>query len=130
MKATHPIRLAATTLLGVALLAACGGGDDDLSGGQTAFSIVPDKVTITGPAPDVCPGGAAGIRVQIIGGSPPYQIFTNWPGLVDPSTTVVNDQSGYFDVVLGGGCFDSLSVTIRDRYNRLVIFSATAEKGK
>lgn len=130
MKATHPIRLAATTLLGVALLAACGGGDDDLSGGQTAFTIVPEEVTITGPAPDVCPGGATGIRVQIIGGSPPYQIFTNWPTLVIPSTTVVPDQAGFFNVDLGPGCFESLSVTIRDAQNRLAIFSATAEEGQ
>lgn len=129
MKKTS-IQLAASAAIAAALLAACGGGDDDLSGGQTEFSIVPTETTVTGPAPDVCPGGGTIQRVQIIGGAPPYIIFNTSPQAVSVSTDKVTDQGGFFEVTWLGGCFDKQAVTVRDTFNRTVIFSASAEEGQ
>lgn len=121
------IRLAATAALGVAMLAACGGGDDDLSGGLTEFTIVPTETTLTGPA-GFCPGAGFVQNVQIIGGSPPYAVLSTSSALT-VSTNRVDDQGGVFQVTFNGGCFENQQVTVRDRYNRLLTFAGNGEEG-
>jgi hypothetical protein len=124
---TKMIRLAAGAVIGSALLAACGGGDDDLSGGATAFSIVPTETTLTGPT-GFCPGAGFVQTVQIIGGAPPYRILSTSPALT-VSTDRVDNQGGTFDITFNGGCFENQQVTIRDTFNRFVTFSGNGEKG-
>lgn len=124
---TKMIRLVAGVLVGTGLLAACGGGDDDLSGGATAFSIVPTETTLTGPA-GLCPGAGFVQTVQIIGGAPPYRILSTSPALT-VSTDRVDNQGGTFGITFNGGCFENQQVTIRDTFNRLVTFSGNGEEG-
>lgn len=124
---TKTIRLAAGMVMGAALLAACGGGDDDLSGGSTEFSIVPTETTLTG-AVGSCPGAGFVQTVQIIGGAPPYRILSTSPALT-VSTDRVDNQGGTFNITFNGGCFENQQVTVRDTFNRLVTFSGNGEEG-
>lgn len=125
---TKTIRLAVSAAFGVALLTACGGGDDDLSGGLTEFSIVPTETTLTGPA-GFCPGGGFVQPVQVIGGAPPYDIVSTSFSLT-VSTSRLDTESGVFTVTFNGGCFENQAVTVRDQRGRTVIFTGNGEEGQ
>jgi hypothetical protein len=139
MKTNH-LRLAASTLLGVALLAACGGGDDDLRGSLTSFSVTPDTATLTGPA-GLCPGGTTGQDILIVGGTPPYRIYSSLNTLsaecaaagascgLTASTAQVDSQPGVFNIIYGGGCFTA-TISVVDYHGRKADVEVTAEEGQ
>jgi hypothetical protein len=109
----------------VLMLAGCGGGDSDLAGSPTAFSVVPTELTVTGGAAGVCYAGVVG-DVFIYGGAPPYRLNNSFPDQVSLNTSVVNDWGGKFTVTYtGGGCIDPGSVTVVDSLNNIVTLTLT-----
>ncbi len=124
---------AATAVAAAVLLASCGGGNDNEAGGLTAFNIVPNALTLSGPDPDTCGVGYAG-RVYVFGGSGPYRLFNVGAGApgseyVQLSKTTVDRPGDFFEVTLLG-CMSSISVAVVDQQGRQVLLSLTSNKGE
>lgn len=114
-------------------LAACGGGDKGEAGSPTAFSTVPDEITLSGPNADTCGGGFAG-RVFIYGGAAPYRIDNTHPLLVAVSRKTVDNRTGgdaYFDVTyLTSACMDNIQLVVTDALDKKVEISLSSIKGE
>jgi hypothetical protein len=127
---TKTIRLVASVLVGTGLLAACGGGDDDLSGGRTAFSVVPTQVTWSPPPgspPNSCPGGGGVTVHQVLGGAPPYRILST-SDQVSLSADRLDTEGGTFSTIFNGGCGETF-VTVRDQYNATITLTIKGTSG-
>jgi hypothetical protein len=122
----NTLALALSTLL---LATACGGGDDDEAGSMTPLSVVPNDVTVTGPA-GFCPGSGQIMTARIYGGTAPYRLDNAFPQLVGLDKASVGDRGGSFIVTsLGAGCLDKGSIVIRDKNERQVVLTVTLEEG-
>jgi hypothetical protein len=126
---SFPLTLAITVLSSVAVLAACGGGDDDTAGSPTAFSVVPTTITLSVPAgnPDGIAVGTCGndlngngSRVFVYGGVAPYRLDNTSPDEVVLDRTSVGNRGDYFTAWFTGGCTTSSIVVIRDALDRQV----------
>ncbi|WP_425257610.1 hypothetical protein ACPOLB_19085 [Rubrivivax sp. RP6-9] len=132
MKIRHLALRAATAFAAAALLASCGGGNDNEAGGLTAFNITPSALTLTGPNEDTCGVGHAG-RVYVFGGSAPYRVFNSGAGVpgnefIVLSRTTLDRPGEYFDVTLLG-CMTTIPVTVVDQQGRQVTLSLSSVKG-
>src|SRR5215467_3216567 len=94
----------AAVLLSVAMsavLASCGGSDDQ-SGSPTAFSVVPNDISVEGAPPTVtgatgsCASGATTTEVFVYGGVAPYRLDNTVPNYVSLNKTTVDDKGGSF----------------------------------
>ncbi len=122
--------VAVPVLFSLALLAGCGGGDADLSGSPTAFSVQPAEITVNVPTGSAgCYAGPVG-DVFIYGGAPPYRLANSFPDQVALSTAQVNDAGGKFSVsYIGGGCIDPGTVIVEDSLKRIVTLKLTNKIG-
>lgn len=114
----------------VALVAACGGSDDE-SGSLTSFDIVPDSYTLQGPDENTCSADdpSTDRRVYIYGGAGPYTIDNARPTLVAIDRSTVDGQGEYFRVLFLGGCFEA-TVVVVDAFGRKAILELNSEKGE
>lgn len=110
----------APVLASAVLLSACGGGDDDLSGGLTAFSVQPTEITVSSPTgATTCAAGYVG-KVFIFGGAPPYRLKNSFDTLVTLDKALVNNEGGDFSVTFTGGCMDPGTVIVEDSQRRTI----------
>lgn len=102
-------------------IAGCGGGDGDLSGSPTDFSVQPAEITVTvATGATACAVGVVG-KVFIFGGAPPYRLKNSFDTAVSLNTTTVSDEGGDFTVsFIGGGCINPGSVIVEDSLKRIV----------
>jgi hypothetical protein len=123
---------AALLTMCVAVLAACGGGDKDEAGSPTAFSAVPDEITLTGPDADTCGAGYAG-RIFVYGGSAPYRIDNTLPDYVVVTPNKVDstrDGNNYFDVTYTtAACLENIPLVIVDALGKKIEISLNSVKG-
>ena len=122
------ILLAAPLIASLVLLGGCGGGDDDLSGGLSTFSVQPAEIGWTaGTGATACYVGPAG-TVRINGGAPPYRLTASFPDRISV-VAQVDDLGGTFNIVFtaspSGSCFDPGSVTVTDRLGRTTVVTLT-----
>jgi hypothetical protein len=115
------------------LLGGCGGGDDDLSGSLTEFSVRPAEIGWTTAAGSTtCYVGPAG-NVKITGGAPPYRVSADFADRISTNTAQVDDQGGIFSITFTasptGSCFDPGSVIVTDRLGRTVSVTLTNKIG-
>jgi len=132
------VRRTACLLASAALLASCGGGDDE-AGGPTALSITPSTLTLNvGPSladPEACgePGEVYfGSEVFIYGGAGPYQIDNTQPGTLlitdrnqNPISRVGSPGGSFLVWAAGGGCLSPGQIVVVDATNRIVTLSVT-----
>lgn len=111
----------APVIASLALLGGCGGGDDDLSGSTTAFSVQPTEITVNVPAGSAsCFVGEVG-KVFIYGGAPPYRLANSFDNDVALNTVQVDNWGGDFTVsYIGGGCINPGTVIVQDSQKRIV----------
>ena len=122
------ILLAAPLIASLVLLGGCGGGDDDLSGNLSTFSVQPAEIGWTaGKGATACYVGPAG-TVRINGGAPPYRLTASFPDRISV-VAQVDDLGGTFNIVFTasptGSCFDPGSVTVTDRLGRATVVTLT-----
>lgn len=81
--------------------------------GQAVLSVVPSDATITGPDTQNC---SSGFRIDyfIYGGTPPYTVFSTFPGAVTLVNPTVLASGQPFSAITNGTCVNPLVFTIRD----------------
>lgn len=117
--------------LALPLLTSCGGGGDEAGARDTAFSIVPDTVTVTGngACPSAPPGGYV-VEVFIHGGVAPYTIKNTFPDLIVVNKTKVDNPGESFMVgYVSGACMDPGTLAVVDSLNRVVTFKLITKDG-
>jgi hypothetical protein len=116
-------------LASLALLAACGGGDDDLAGGLTELSVQPTEIAVTAATgATTCAAGYVG-KVYIFGGAPPYRLKNTFDTLVTLDKAQVDNEGGDFSVTFTGGCMDPGTVVVEDSLRRTVSVKLTNKIG-
>jgi hypothetical protein len=124
----------APVLASFVLLGGCGGGDNDLAGGLTDFSVQPAEMGVTvaavaGAVNQPCAAGVVG-KVFIFGGAPPYRLKNSFDTAVALDKTQVDNEGGDFTVsFIGGGCLDPAIVTVEDSLRRTVTVTLTNKIG-
>lgn len=125
----------AALALAVPLLVSCGGGGDAAGARDTAFSVVPDTVTITGGSGS-CPSDGTttntlfAAEVKVLGGAAPYTISSSFPDLIVLSTTKVEHQGDTFQIgFVSGACMDPGTIAVVDSLNRVVTFKLITKAG-
>jgi len=96
--------------------------------GATILTVVPDKVTITGPFVGVCSNGFAA-DYYIYGGTPPYRVRSTFPNSITLVNSTVNTNGGFFEAVTNGSCVAPLTFTILDATGRQTTATLTNEPG-
>lgn len=115
-------------LIATLLLAACGGGNDQDAGSQTAFNIAPTTITLGGDGVN-CGSGYAS-RVYAYGGAGPYKVYNTAPDAIVLSKTLVDRPGDFFDVtVLAGFCLTNATIVVVDALGRQVTFTVNSTKG-
>ncbi len=118
-----------TSMVAVALLSACGAGDNESAGSVTPFSTVPTKITLTGPDTLTCGSGFAG-EVFIFGGAAPYVIRNTTPDAIIVAPTTVASPGGGFTVdVVPGFCLSDAELVVSDQTGKIVTVKVSAVKG-
>jgi hypothetical protein len=132
------VRRTACLLASAALLASCGGGDDE-AGAPAAFSITPSTVTLNVGAsladPEGCgePGAVYfASEVFVYGGAAPYRLDNTQPGTIiltdrdhNPVTEVGSPGGSFMVWAAGGGCLATGQVVVVDVTNKLVTLTVT-----
>jgi hypothetical protein len=127
MKATLS-KLALPLVAALGLLGACGGGDDDLSGSLTDFSVQPAEFTVSVAAAPCYAGYVADFF--IVGGAPPYRVLNSVQDAVEVSTVTVDSKGTSFKVnFINGICVDPASVVVQDTLGRTVTVKLTNKVG-
>jgi len=120
-------RLAAATLMSLAL-ASCGGSSDDEAGSPTAFATIPTEVFFSGAVqgdPTACAGGTADIAV--VGGVAPYSVKTTFPDVISFNTTTVGNRGGTFTMTVAPGiCLNPGNVIVTDKLDHVVTVKVTS----
>jgi hypothetical protein len=94
--------------------------------GNAVLSVIPTGVTtFTGPDTQTCSSGARG-NFYIFGGTPPYQVQTNFPQAVSLVGTPVLASGGGFAIITNGTCFEGLTFAITDAAGRTLLTPPTA----
>ena len=125
----------AALALAAPLLTSCGGGGDAQGAKDTAFSVYPDKVTITGgtgacPSDGTTTSALFAAEVKVLGGAAPYRESTGFPDLIFVDKTTVQHEGDTFQVAfLSGACIDPGPVIVTDSLNRAVTFTLTTKAG-
>lgn len=131
-------KLLMMSLIGAALVSACGGNSDDGAGQQSAFQTSGAVSYATGTVS--CPSGQKVGDVAIIGGTAPYEVlnpnnnFLSFgPGLSNttPATPGANytlSNRNTQVAVFAFGCFSG-DVQVLDAQRRVVNFAVTAASG-
>lgn len=118
-------RLAAATLMSLAL-ASCGGSSDDEAGSPTAFATIPTAVSFTGASGTGCAGGTADIVV--VGGVAPYSVKTTFPDIISFNTTTVGNRGGSFTMTVAPGtCLNPGNVIVTDKLDHSVTVTVTSK---
>jgi hypothetical protein len=132
------VRRTACLLASAALLASCGGGDDE-AGAPAGLSITPSTITLNVGAsladPEGCgePGAIYfASEVFIYGGAAPYRLDNTQPGTLiltdknqNPVSQVGSPGGSFMLWAAGGGCLDPGQVVVVDATNRLVTLTVT-----
>ncbi len=88
--------------------------------GGEVLSVLPQGVTtIRGPSTGVCSTGVT-VTNYIFGGTPPYQVATNFPGTVSLAGVPVQRSGDGFDTITNGSCFINLTYVITDATGRTI----------
>lgn len=88
--------------------------------GGAVLSVLPQgTTTITGPDSAHCSTGVS-VNYYIFGGTPPYQVATNFPQAVSISGAPVTKSGGSFTVTTNGTCFVNLTFVITDATGRTI----------
>lgn len=88
--------------------------------GGAVLSVLPlGTTTITGPDSSRCSTGVS-VNFYIFGGTPPYQVSTNFPQAVTISGVPVTKSGGSFTVTTNGTCFVNLTFVITDATGRTI----------
>ena len=112
-----PTLVAALTSL--VSLAGCGGGDSDLAGSLTDFSVQPAEFTVSNTVAPCYVGYVADFF--IVGGTPPYRLLNSVQDAVALNTLTVDNLGGGFKVnFIGGICVNPASVVVQDSKGRTV----------
>jgi hypothetical protein len=120
----------APVIASLVLIGGCGGGDDDLSGGLTEFSVQPAEISVTVPAGSTtCAVGYVG-KVFIFGGTPPYRLKNSFDSRVALDKALVNNEGGDFIVTFLGGCMDPGTVIVEDSLGRTTSVSLINKIGE
>jgi len=123
------MKLASLILLCAVVTSSCGGGNDDESGSPTALSLVPNSITLTGPAPGVCGAGTVGL-VVVSGGVAPYRVINTVPAYISVDKTEVAHRNESFTVTFLGGCIDPGNVVVIDSLDHQVVLTVTNQEGE
>jgi hypothetical protein len=93
--------------------------------GNSVLSVIPTGVTtFTGPDTQTCSSGGQA-TFYIFGGTPPYQVQTNFPTAVSLVGVPVLASGGGFTVVTNGTCFTNLTFAITDAAGRTLLTPPT-----
>ncbi|WP_171095963.1 hypothetical protein [Usitatibacter rugosus] len=94
--------------------------------GNTAFFVIPDTVTFTGPFANTCANNPTA-SIVIFGGTPPYNVVATVPlsggGIVTASGTPVTIRGN------GSTCFTDIPVTITDATGRTIVATFSSQQG-
>lgn len=119
-------RASLTLIAAVALVSACGAGDNESAGSLTPFSTVPTSITLTGPDAVTCGSGFSS-QVFIYGGAAPYRIDNTDPVSIIVTPGTVSAPGGSFIVeVVPGSCLTNIPLTVNDQTGRQVIVTVSA----
>ena len=120
-------RLAAATLVSLAL-ASCGGSGDDEAGSPTALQTVPSDITFQGDGTN-CLGGSA--QIFVYGGVAPSHIDNTNTSGITLNTTSVGNRGGSFTVtVADGACMTNVQVVVKDALEHLTTLKVSATVAK
>ena len=112
----------------VCALAACGGSSDD-AGSPTAFSVVPQTLTVTSGTAGTCYAGYVG-EIFVYGGAAPYRLDNTVPDSVVLSKTTVDHRGESFTVsYTGAACFDPATVVVVDSLDKQVTLKLISKAG-
>lgn len=89
------------------------------TGGQVLSVLPQGTTTITGPDTAHCSSGVS-VTNYIFGGTPPYQVGTNFPGAVTITGVPVTKSGGAFVTTTNGTCFVNLTYVITDATGRTI----------
>ena len=89
------------------------------TGGQVLSVLPQGNTTVTGPSTGVCSTGVT-VTNYIFGGTPPYQVATNFPGAVALFGIPVQRSGDGFNTVTNGTCFINLTYVITDATGRTI----------
>ncbi len=88
--------------------------------GGEVLSVLPQGLTtVSGPTTGVCSTGVT-VTNYIFGGTPPYQVATNFPGAVSLVGVPVQKSGNGFDTITNGTCFVNLTYVITDATGRTI----------
>jgi hypothetical protein len=120
-------RIAAATLVSLAL-ASCGGSSDDEAGSPTAFATIPTEVTFAGAATAPATGCAGGTaEIAVVGGVAPYSVKTTFPDVISFNTTTVGSRGGTFRITVASGiCLNPGNVIVTDKLDHVVTVKVTS----
>lgn len=106
--------------LGLAVLAGCGGGDDQ-AGSLTPLSVVPDDFAVTAPGVG-CPAYStpAHTTIFVYGGTAPYRLANTVPAWISLDKGQVDHRGESFTVSFTGGCLDPGHIVVIDANDRQV----------
>jgi hypothetical protein len=88
-------------------------------GGQVLSVLPQGTTTITGPNVGVCSTGVP-VTFYIFGGTPPYQVATQFPGAVTLAGSPVLQNGGSYTIITNGTCFIGLTFVITDSTGRTI----------
>lgn len=119
------LRAAAVSLLGMVLLAGCGGGGPDAAGPETMSLSISER-TLTYPT-EACQGPSKYITVYIFGGTPPFKVLDPYPeqNLLTIDTSGLAQRS--FAFRHEAGCIGKAPIIVRDASGRVANVELTAQ---
>ena len=86
----------------------------------SVLTVLPQgNTTITGPDKTHCSTGVS-VTHYIFGGTPPYQVGTQFPGAVTLTGVPVTKNGGAFITTTNGTCFENLTYIITDATGRTI----------
>jgi hypothetical protein len=100
-----------------------------INGAPSAPTVIPQKITVTGPSLGVCPVGSATVDVYIFGGVPPYTISNTQPSSVIVERNTVSASGGFFRIrTVPNLCFTS-TIIVSDAVGQRSLVEVEAIEG-
>ena len=120
-------RIAAATLMSLAL-ASCGGSSDDEAGSPTAFQTVPTGITFQGDGVN-CLGGSQ--QIFVYGGVAPYQLDNTNTSAITLDKSSIGSRGGNFTVtVANGACMTDIPVVVKDALDHVTTVTVSSKPTK